>query len=76
MTEHIATRKKLKEIVEIKTFSELLNRCILSEEERRIMDLHYLEYKDFRYIGDLLGFSEGAIKKKHRRILRKLNQVL
>lgn len=76
MTEHIATRRKIKEIVEIDTFSELLNRCILSGEERRIMDLHYLEYKDFRYIGDLLGFSEGAIKKKHRRILRKLNKVL
>lgn len=76
MTEHIRIRAKLKEITEIKTFSELLDRCILSENERRIMDLHYLEDKDFRFIGDALGFSEGAIKKKHRKILKKLNNLL
>lgn len=76
MTEHIETRNRLKEIVEIQTFSDLLNRCILSEEDRQIMELHYLRGKDLRYIADLLGYSEGTIKKKHRRILKKLKQIL
>lgn len=76
MTEHIETRNRLKEIVEIQTFSDLLNRCILSEEDRQIMELHYLSGKDLRYIADLLGYSEGTIKKKHRRILKKLKQIL
>lgn len=76
MTEHIETRNRLKEIVEIQTFSDLLNRCILSEEDRQIMELHYLRGKDLRYIADLLGYSEGTIKKRHRRILKKLKQIL
>lgn len=76
MTEHIETRNKVKEIVEIQTFSELLDKCILSDEEREIMKLHYLRGKNFSYIGDLLGYSESSIKKKHRKILRKLNKII
>lgn len=76
MTEHIKTRNKLKEVVEIQTFSDLLDRCILSEEDRKIMELHYLQDKDLRYIADLLGYSEGTIKKRHRKVLKKLNQIL
>lgn len=76
MTEHIETRNKLKEIVEIQTFSDLLDRCILSEEDRRIMELHYLQDKDLRYIADILGYSEGTIKKRHRKVLKKLKQIL
>lgn len=76
MTEHIETRNKLREIVEIQTFSDLLDRCIMSEEDRRIMELHYLQEKDLRYIADLLGYSEGTIKKRHRKVLKKLNQIL
>lgn len=76
MIEHIETRNRLRGIVEIQTFSDLLNRCILSEEDRQIIELHYLHGKDLRYIADLLGYSEGTIKKKHRRILKKLKQIL
>lgn len=76
MTEHIETRNRLKDIVEIRTFSQLLDRCILSQEDREIMELHYLQGKDLRYIGDFLGYSEGTIKKRHRRILKKLSKIL
>lgn len=76
MTEHIETRNKVKGIVEIQTFSELLNKCILSDEEREIMKLHYLSGKNFSYIGDLLGYSESSIKKKHKKILKKLNKII
>jgi len=76
MTEHVETRNKLRSIVEIQTFSDLLNRCILSEEDKQIMELHYLHDKDLRYIADFLGYSEGTIKKRHRKILKKLKQIL
>lgn len=75
-TEHLETRKRLRDIVEIRTFSDLLDRCILSDEDRKIMDLHYLQNKDLSYIADLLGYSEGTIKKRHRRVLKKLNKIL
>lgn len=77
MTEHVETRNRLQE-VEYSDFYNLLDRCMdtRSGDNRSLMELHYVEKKDFRYIGDLLGYSEGAIKKRHRKILKKLKKFL
>lgn len=55
-----------------------LNKIVvsLSQEEKELMRLHYLENKDFCYIGDQLGYSEITMKRWHKKILRKLNKVL
>lgn len=76
MSEHIETRRKIKNIYDIKTFNELLDNCVLTEEDKTIMTLHYLKGKDFRYIADELGFAESTIKHRHRKILSKLNHML
>ena len=76
MSEHIETRRKIKNICDIKTFNELLDNCVLTEEDKTIMTLHYLKGKDFRYIADELGFAESTIKHRHRKILSKLNHML
>lgn len=76
MTKHIETRARLKDIAEVQTFTDLINRCTLSSEDKLLLELHYLEGKDLRYIGDELGYSEGAIKKRHRKALKKINQIL
>lgn len=76
MSEHIETRRRLKSIYNIKTFTELLDTCILTEDERTIIELHYLKGKDLSYIADILGFSESTVKRKHRNILSKLNKAL
>ena len=68
------TRAKLRSIYSIKSFEALLEDCVLTEAEKELLRLHYLQGHDFAYIGDLLGFSESAIKKKHRKILTKLNR--
>lgn len=76
MSEHIETRRKLKSIYDVKTFKDLLDTCILTEDERTIIELHYLKGKDLAYIADTLGFSESTVKRKHRNILSKLNKAL
>lgn len=76
MTEHIQTRQKLKDIGELAVFDALLERCTLSDTDKTILRLHYLQEKDFRYIGDELGFSEATIKQRHRKAIRKLSQIL
>lgn len=75
-SEHIKTRNRIKQIADIRTFTDLLDACTLSDEDKEIVKLHYLQGKDFRYIGDTLGFSESTVKKRHRKILQKLNKVL
>lgn len=75
-SEHIKTRSKVKEIASITTFNELLDACILTNEDKEILKMHYLQGKDFRYIGDMLGFAESTVKKRHRKALQKLNKIL
>ena len=76
MSEHIETRKKLKRIASISSFSNLIEQATLSDTDKSILFLHYIDEKDFNYIGDMLGYSESTIKKRHRKILSKLSRLL
>lgn len=76
MSLHIETRRKIKEIPLASDFESLIQRCNISEKDRQIMRMHYLMEKDFRYIGDTLGYSESTIKKRHAKVLSKLNKIL
>lgn len=76
MSTHIETRKKVQEIADISSFNDLINRTTLSDIDKQILVLHYIDEKDFRFIGDMLGFSESTIKKRHKKILVKLSKVL
>lgn len=76
MSEHIDTRRKIRDISSIKTFEELLENCILTDEDKEIMRLHYLKGKELSFIADMMGFSESTIKRHHRKILKKLNKML
>lgn len=71
-----ATQHSLKEIPDIKTFEELIEQLTISEEDKTLMRLHYIEDKNFAYIADVLGYSESWVKRKHLRILKKLNKII
>lgn len=75
-TETTITQDKVRQIPRVSTFNALLEECTISQEEKELMRLHYLENKDFCYIGDQLGYSEITMKRWHKKILRKLNKVL
>ena len=76
MSEHIETRKKIRDIADISSFYRLLEHTILSDEEKQILVLHYIKDKDFRFIADMFGYSESTIKRKHKRILNKISKIL
>lgn len=76
MTKHIETRAKLKDIAKISTLVELLDNCNLTDEDREIIKLHYINHKELDFIADTLGYSLSAIKKKHKRILTKIDKML
>lgn len=40
MSEHIDTRRKIQDISSVKTFEELLENCILTDEDKMLMRLH------------------------------------
>ena len=76
MSEHIETKKRLKEIPNISTFDGLLDQSTLDDIDKTILRLHYLKHRDFRFIGEVLGFAEVTIKKRHRKALSKLTKLL
>ena len=75
-TDHIETRRKLKKIPLVKDFNYIVDRCTLSEEEKEILRMHYIEKKNLAFIGDKLGYSERTIKAKHKACLLKILYAL
>ena len=75
MSVNTETRKRLKSISSIVTFDELLEQSTLSDIDKEILRLHYLKEKDFRYIGDTLGYAEVTIKKRHLKALSKIQSL-
>ena len=47
MTSHIKTRNTLKEIPLVETFEALLNKSMISDEEKELMRLHYIQKRIF-----------------------------
>ena len=76
MTSHIETRRKLRDVSLVSDFENILSMCTLDEEDKEILRLHYLHGKDFRYIGDKIGYSERTIKARHKRALKKISSAL
>lgn len=74
--ERLETRRKLRAVTGVQDFQQILNSCVLTEDEKTLLKLHYLDGKNFALIGDLLGFSESAIKAKHTKCLDKLKNFL
>jgi DNA-directed RNA polymerase specialized sigma subunit len=75
LSTHLDTRKRLEAIPSVRRFDDLLNESTLSDEDKEILRLHYLKGKDFRYIGDTLGYAEVTIKKRHVKALSKLSKL-
>lgn len=65
--ENAETRKKLKGISSVEEFRSILERTMLSDEEKQILILYYKEKKSLAYIADELGMSETTVKRKHRK---------
>lgn len=76
MSKHIETRQKLKGIADISSFTSLIDSALISDTDKSILMLHYVQEKDFRYIGDMLGYSESTIKRRHKKALIKISKLL
>lgn len=70
------TRKKLKGISSVEEFSDLLERTMLSTEEKQILILYYKEQKTLTYIADFLGMSEITVKRKHKKTIDENRKIV
>lgn len=70
--EHKEVRDKLKSISTYKTFYQILEGVILTEEEKKLIEMFYLENKSLDIIADELKLSKTTVSRKHKKILNKL----
>ena len=72
MSNHIEMKKRLRRVTSIGEFERLLNSRMITDTDEKILRMIYIEGKPLAYIGDILGFYESYIKKRHQFILRRL----
>lgn len=75
MTKHIETKHKIQKCKKTE-FNEMLDEAMLSENERSMMHMYYVEKKSLDYIADMLGYSKAGILKMHKRTLEKIESLL
>lgn len=75
-SKNIETKHKIKNINRKIDFYNLLDECMLSEKEKQMMKMLYVENKSLGYIADQLGYSSQGISKMHSKILKKLESLL
>lgn len=68
-------RKKLKNINTIEQFETMLNSILISDEERKILNLIYREQKPVAVVADEIGISERTLARKHARLLMKIGSM-
>ncbi len=76
MTNHIKIKRKLKQIPTKIEFNSLLENAMVSEKERRLMQMYYVDQKDFDYIADVMGYSKAGVIKMHQRILKRIEALI
>lgn len=57
-------------------FKEILNEVMLTDKERQMMEMFYIERNTLDYIADVMGYTKVGIAKMHRRILEKIERMI
>ncbi len=76
MSKHIDIKHKVKKINKKVDFYNLLEESMLNDNEKKMMEMYYVQNKSLDYIADELGYSPQGISKMHKRILNKLESLL
>ena len=75
MTKHMEVKHEVQKITKT-AFNGILEEAMLSESEKSMMRMHYIERKDLGYIADTLGYSKAGILKMHQGILKCIESLL
>lgn len=69
-------RNKLKEIPTKKELEDLIDKLILSDDERNVILMHYRDKKPLSYIADIIGVTKSSVNKKHKSALLKISKII
>lgn len=76
MTQHIETRRKLKELSLVSEFEDILSKCMIHDDDKEILRMYYINGKSIGYISDIVGYTPREVIEKHRKALKKIAKAL
>lgn len=69
------TKRRLKNICSVEDLKDLLDRTLLTDEERLIIWKVYKEGKTLDFVADEIGLSRTSVARKHSRALHKIGKM-
>jgi len=75
-SDYIKIKHKVKNIPDIRSFNGLLEASTLSDLDKEIIRMHYLQERSFSYIADVLGYNQKTIEARHKKALIKLSKLI
>lgn len=69
------TKDKIKNISDIRDFESLLSRAMITDEQRKILRMIYVEGKPIDVIADEIGLSERTVSNRHSNALKKIGNM-
>lgn len=74
MTKHVATKRILKSNVDL--IVKAMKNPFISEEDKNLLSLIYIDNQDFNFIADQLSVSEPTVKFRHKRLLDRISNLI
>lgn len=69
------TKHRLKEIATVQDLIDLLDKTLLTDDEREIIWKIYKEGKTLEFAADEIGISRSTAARKHSRALHKIGKI-
>lgn len=74
--EYKVIKKRINEITNRKTFNEVLDNCMLNDDEKALLRMKYIERRDLTYIADMLHVSYATVKRWHKHAITVFSKEL
>lgn len=75
-SEHMEVKRKIKNISDIRTFDGLLENAMLPEEQKKMLNMIYVQKKSLDFIADEMNVSIQTIKLWHKKALKKIASII
>jgi DNA-directed RNA polymerase specialized sigma subunit len=75
-SEHIKRRHLIEDDLTYQISPELIAECRLSQEERTLLKLRYIDGKDFGFIADTIGWTTVTTCRHHVKALQKIHRLI
>lgn len=76
MSEHFDRTHIINAVRSLEQRRELISQCALDEIDVEILTLRHIKFKSFGYIADTFGLSVSQVRRRYKRALRALTDLI